>query len=674
MLLAVDDSDGNNNTVIAHNAPAATLQSEANESDVELEAETQKEAAEDGVAQDGAADFDAAAEKAVEVGGVWAAVEDEEEARSPPRPRARRRAAGKFLGPGTAAGPGPVPPRGSAGRPAAGESLGPGTAAAAAGAGRGGAARPVPGKSLAAAAATAAMRASAGPPAPGRSLAAAAAAAAVRGSAGGHPPAGGRGGGARKPFQRVFLRAPPKLPKADRRAMLRLRKELQISVQCGEQCAYPPVAAFEELGEVVPAYVLESLASHGIEAPMPIQAQALPVALCGHDVIGIAKTGSGKTLAYLLPAIVQIEAQEPLAKQAGTPIALVLVPVRELAVQIAEEARKLLQGSSAGRHPQGVKAACVYGGGSSNKGWQVDELRRGCHVLAATPGRLVDLISSDDVRLERVTYFVLDEADRMLECGFEDQVGSIASGIRPDRQTVFFSATWPESVQALAEKMCHCGAPPVLVSVGQQDQGGGPTTREGIVQEIVVFDQETWEQRDAAKQELLYNHLREVGSDPSFKALVFVSRKTLADELVNRLWKEGFRTDAMHGGRTQDKRLDVLDKFKKGETKLLVTTDVMGRGLDIPDISHVVCYDMGEVDDYVHRIGRTARGPYGQGHALTFFEYDWGWPMLASELIQVLEQAEQEVPIELRTIAQEVAAGKRKVKQDKKSAWSQGWG
>lgn len=270
------------------------------------------------------------------------------------------------------------------------------------------------------------------------------------------------------------------------------------------------------------------------------------------------------------------------------------------------------------------------------------------------------MLTSGNVSLERVTYFVLDEADRMLECGFGDQVNTIADDIRSDRQTVFFSATWPAEVQQLADKMCHGQAPPVQVSIGQNEQG--PATRDDIVQEVVVFEGGTWDERDLLKQDLLYAHLREVAASPAYKALVFVSRKNLADELVNALCSEGFEAQAMHGGRSQDSRLSILDDFKKDQVKLLVTTDVMGRGLDIPNISHVVIYDMGEIDDYVHRIGRTARGPYGQGHALTFFEYDKKWPRLAGQLCDVLRQSEQEVPPELANIAEEAVRGLRQAK------------
>lgn len=478
---------------------------------------------------------------------------------------------------------------------------------------------------------------------------------------------GGKGGGnaalfkskpGKKKFQRVFLERPKSLSKADKKAIEGMRKELEITVEGDKGDAFPPIVAFEELVGILPEYVLETLTEQGFEAPMPVQAQCMPLVLGGCDLIGIAKTGSGKTLAYLLPAMAHIEAQEPVERGTSAPICLILAPVRELAVQIADEAKKLLGRSDEGNHPEGIGAVAVFGGGSSNKGWQIQALREGPHIVAATPGRLVDLMEHGDIRMSRVTYLVLDEADRMLEEGFETQVGQICSQVRSDRQTLFFSATWPQAVKNLAAKMCQNKDEPARVTVGQSKHGI-PTTREDIVQEVVVFDQPSWEVRDRAKTELLYAHLYEILSVEEHKVLVFVSRKTLADELCNRLWEEGFKTHSMHGGRSQDSRLNILDGFKGGEYKLLVTTDVMGRGLDIPDISHVVVFDMGDIEDYVHRIGRTARGPYGKGHALTFFEYDRKWPHLAGQLVDVMNRAGQEVPEDLVRIAKEVQMGKR---------------
>jgi len=456
------------------------------------------------------------------------------------------------------------------------------------------------------------------------------------------------------PFQKAFLEAPEELGEGDANSMLESRGALDLSVEMPSQIAdvFPPITSFEDLQGILPDYAFQALPAMGIEAPMPIQAQAIPIALAGLDVVGIARTGSGKTLAYVLPALSHVEAQAPKAKGAGTPMVLILAPTRELAVQISDMVKAVTGFSTNGsNHPGGLTSAVLYGGGHGSKGWQVADCRKGGQILAATPGRLLDVMDSGEVSLERVTFFVLDEADRMLECGFEEQVGRIGRTIRRDRHTLFFSATWPPKVQHMAQLMCSSELPPVRIMAGQRQDGDGPTSREDILQEVVVFEQPTWEERDSAKQELLYAHLREVLSNESHKTLVFVGRKNLADTLASRLKSEGFRANVMHGGKSQDSRLATLEAFRNGEIQLLVTTDVMGRGLDIPGISHVVCYDMGDIEDYVHRIGRTARGPYGKGHALTFYEYDKKWPNLPRKLVAVLEQSGQEVPPELATLA-----------------------
>lgn len=210
----------------------------------------------------------------------------------------------------------------------------------------------------------------------------------------------------------------------------------------------------------------------------------------------------------------------------------------------------------------------------------------------------------------------------------------------------------------MAAKMCHSKTTPVRITVGQKEDGEGPSTRTDIVQEVLVFADQDWKARDRRKQQILNKHLRELLADSENKVLVFVNGKNLAWELGEQLCKEGFAADSMHGGRSQDVRLEVLARFKSGELRLIVATDVMGRGLDIPDVTHVVVFDMGDVDDYVHRIGRTARGISGRGgHSLTFFEFDPRWPNIAGELATVLEQAGQEVPEELRRIVDGVADG-----------------
>jgi len=459
---------------------------------------------------------------------------------------------------------------------------------------------------------------------------------------------------------------------ADNGEVDEVRRELKISIEDDPfgDCP-PPVSSFEEL-QGVPQIVLQNLWHCGFKAPMPIQAQAMPLVVMGRDVIGLAQTGSGKTLAFLIPFAVSLGAAvSDWRKQSWiTTSALVLAPTRELAVQISEEAQKIFNNSA-------VRVACVYGGG--NKWTQQSHLKNGVHLLVGTPGRLIDFADSDVVELRFVSYFVLDEADRMLDMGFHDDVVGIANRTRAQRQTLFFSATWNETVQGLAQSLCSKNSQPVRISYAQEDcrsaNGGNAKqqAREGIVQEVVVVDcpgsgGDRWAQQEAIKNEMLEEHIREVlqASDDN-KILVFVSQKTLADKVSQKLQEDGFKADAMHGGKSQDYRLWVLDQFRRGELRLLVCTDVLGRGIDIPSVSHVVIHEMGGIEDYIHRIGRTARGRDGHGHALVFFEYWDGAPQLAGELAAVLESSNQHVPEDLLRIAAEVSAGQRPVKE-----W--GWG
>lgn len=419
-----------------------------------------------------------------------------------------------------------------------------------------------------------------------------------------------------------------------------------------------PVKSFQEVG-VFPPYLLQALVDSERTKPMPIQAQALPIVLSGHDLIGIAKTGSGKTLAFLLPAIVHMEAQKPVPKFEASPIVLILAPTRELVQQIASEAGNLLINSAQGNHPGGLWAQEVYGGKQRQ-----DQLNKakGASLIAATPGRLTDFINTGEVALDRVTYFALDEADRMLDMGFQDEVQNFSNHIRADRHTLFFSATWPKHVQELANNLCQNSETPMIIRVGQTNGDGAGTTRSDIDQKVIVFDEYDWNARECRKKATLYSHLNEILKVESNKALVFVSSKVLADEVAQALSAQGFSTESMHGGRKQWDRDEILENFKRGQYRLLVATDVMGRGLDIPTITHVVIYDMGDIDDYIHRIGRTARGYSGlRGDALTLFEYNQKWPELAGLLCKVLEDSGQEPPTDLKRIAQEVENGERDV-------------
>jgi ATP-dependent RNA helicase DDX5/DBP2 len=297
--------------------------------------------------------------------------------------------------------------------------------------------------------------------------------------------------GKKEPFQRKFIETDG----GDVDEIWNLREELHIAVEGAAAEARAPITSFEELG-VLPDYVMQALRNSGRQTPMPIQAQALPIILAGLDIIGIAKTGSGKTLAFLLPAIVHMEAQKPLSQDDTTPIVLILAPTRELVAQIAEEAAKLLEHSTEGSHPRGIWAQEVYGG----KLRQAQLMKsKGAALIAATPGRLADFVNSGDMTLDRVTYFVLDEADRMLDMGFQEDIQNFSSSIRADRHTLFFSATWPTEVQELATSLCQNSQQPVIIKVGQRDNGAG-ATRADITQTVVVFDQWDWSERENAKK------------------------------------------------------------------------------------------------------------------------------------------------------------------------------
>lgn len=465
----------------------------------------------------------------------------------------------------------------------------------------------------------------------------------------------------RDPFQRVFLEPDPPSKEA-----VAQRLAMNVCVEESTGINVPaPIHNFEDLN-VLPEYVMWGLQAHGITAPMPVQSQGLPLILSGHDVIGIAQTGSGKTLAFLLPAVVHIEAQPPIAGRNAVPIALVLAPTRELAVQISDEAVKILRHSKEGSHPRGLWTACVYGGG--NKKEQMRNIMWGVHILVATPGRLLDFIASKVVSLRDVTYFVLDEADRMLDMGFQGDVATISDNVRPERQVLFFSATWSDSVQHLARGLCHHNSKPVRFSVGQssgveENRAHHAQARAEIVQEVIVVDYAgDWELQASKKRTVLDAYLQHILSESEDnKVLVFVSQKQLADDLCTQLWECGFQVGAMHGGKQQETRLRLLDEFRKGHLRMLVATDVLCRGIDIPHISHVVIYDMGTIEDYIHRIGRTARGVHGRGKAIVFFEYYSKEPQLAGELIEVLQSTGQEVPEELRQIAADVLAGRREI-------------
>ena len=396
-----------------------------------------------------------------------------------------------------------------------------------------------------------------------------------------------------------------------------VRRENGISILRGP--APKPVQTFEEAS--FPDYILSEVKHYGFKKPTPIQMQGFPVALSGKDVVGIADTGSGKTLAFLLPAIVHILAQEELRRGDG-PIALVLAPTRELAVQIQKEAEKFGKGSK-------IKTTCCYGGVS--RGPQARDLSYGVEICIATPGRLIDFIESGATNLKRVTYLVLDEADRMLDMGFEPQVRKIVRDIRDDRQTLMWSATWPKEIQSLARDLCR--EEPVHINIGSTEL----TASHNIKQTVEVVKE--WE-----KPERL-NKLMERIMDGRSKILIFTATKRGCDDLTRQLRQDGWPALSIHGDKSQQERDWVLQEFRDSKSPIMIATDVASRGLDVKDIVYVINYDLpNQIEDYVHRIGRTGRAG-AKGESFTFFTDDKA--KLARDLINIMKEAGQTVPDEL---------------------------
>ena len=349
------------------------------------------------------------------------------------------------------------------------------------------------------------------------------------------------------------------------------------------------------------------------------------MALSGLDMVGIAETGSGKTLAYLLPAIVHINAQ-PLLQPGDGPIVLILAPTRELAKQIDIECKKFGQSSR-------IKSTCIFGG--APRGGQINDLDRGVEICIATPGRLIDLLEQGVTNLQRVTYLVMDEADRMLDMGFEPQIRMIVSQIRPDRQTLMWSATWPRDVQTLARDFLR---DPIQVNIGSLDTTANPMVR----QCIHLCESER-------KRGRLHDLLTDAMRVPEPKVLIFVQTKRTADMLSHTLNLDGLPAGCIHGDKLQGERDHTMDAFRSGRTPVLVATDVAARGLDIKDIKHVINYDFPHsIEDYVHRIGRTGRaGASGVAHTLlTRDDYRH-----VSELIRVMRHAKQDIDPELERLA-----------------------
>ncbi len=353
---------------------------------------------------------------------------------------------------------------------------------------------------------------------------------------------------------------------------------------------------FSDLGLAEP--ILRALGDKGYADPTPIQRQAIPALLEGRDLLGIAQTGTGKTAAFSLPSLHRL-AEDPKGRQPASCRMLVLSPTRELAAQIADNMRGYAKFLN-------LSVQCIFGGVPPRK--HARALERGCDVLVATPGRLLDLIDQRALTLRDVEIFVLDEADQMMDLGFIHPLKRIANLLPKDRQSLFFSATMPKAIAKLGKQFIH---DPVRVEVAPQS-----TTAERVEQFATFINQ-------AEKQALLTLRLRDGLADGSIeRALVFTRTKHGADRVVRHLTAAGIPAAAIHGNKSQSQRTAALGGFRQGAVKVLVATDIAARGIDVSGVSHVFNFEMPNVaEQYVHRIGRTARAG-ADGIAISFVAPD----------------------------------------------------
>ncbi|KAL6472912.1 hypothetical protein MHYP_G00191000 [Metynnis hypsauchen] len=389
------------------------------------------------------------------------------------------------------------------------------------------------------------------------------------------------------------------------------------------------IMTFEEAG------LCESLSRNvsksGYVKPTPVQKHGIPIISAGRDLMACAQTGSGKTAAFLLPILQQLMSDGVAASkfsEVQEPEAIIVAPTRELINQIYLEARKFAYGTC-------VRPVVVYGG--INTGYTIREVLKGCNVLCGTPGRLLDIIGRGKVGLSKLRYLVLDEADRMLDMGFEPDMRKLVSSpgmpAKEERQTLMFSATYPEDIQRLAADFLKTDY--LFLAVGVV---GGACS--DVEQHIIQVDQ-------YSKREQLLELLKTTGTE---RTMVFVETKRTADFIATFLCQEKVPTTSIHGDREQREREKALGDFRSSQCPVLVATSVAARGLDIEHVQHVVNFDMpSSIDDYVHRIGRTGRCG-NTGRAVSFFNPESDTP-LARSLVKVLAGAQQEVPSWLEEIA-----------------------
>ncbi|KAG9051005.1 pre-mRNA processing RNA-helicase [Tulasnella sp. UAMH 9824] len=449
-----------------------------------------------------------------------------------------------------------------------------------------------------------------------------------------------------EPFRSNFYNVPPEIADMDEDQVELLRLALDSIKIRGVDCPRP-ITKWSHCG--LPASCLDVIKKLGYDGPTPIQSQAIPAIMSGRDVIGVAKTGSGKTMAFVLPLLRHIKDQRPLEPMEG-PMALIMTPTRELAVQIHRECKPFIKALN-------LRAVCAYGGSPIKD--QIAEMKKGAEIAVCTPGRLIDLLTANSGRvtnLKRVTYLVLDEADRMFDMGFEPQVMKIVNNIRPDRQTVLFSATFPKQMDSLARKILR---KPLEITVG------GRSVVAAEIEQIV----------EVRAEETKFNRLLEIlgqtyNEDKDARTIIFVDRQEAADNLLRELLRRGYVCMSLHGGKDQVDRDSTIADFKSGVVPILTATSVAARGLDVKQLKLVINYDApNHMEDYVHRAGRTGRAG-NKGTCVTFITPDQ--ERYSVDIYRALKASEAPIPEDVEKMANGFL---EKVKEGKvKSFASAGFG
>ena len=444
-----------------------------------------------------------------------------------------------------------------------------------------------------------------------------------------------------QPFKKNFYIEVKEISRMTPEEVSAYRKQLELKIH-GKDVP-KPVKSWHQTG--LTSKILETIKRLNYEKPMPIQAQALPVIMSGRDCIGVAKTGSGKTLAFVLPMLRHIKDQPPVVAGDG-PIGLIMAPTRELVQQIYSDIKKFGK-------VLGLRCVPVYGG--SGVAQQISELKRGAEIVVCTPGRMIDILCTSSgkiTNLRRVTYLVMDEADRMFDMGFEPQITRIVQNIQPDRQTVLFSATFPRQVEILARKVLN---KPVEIQVG-----GRSVVNKDITQLVEVRPEN---ERFLRLLEIL-GEWYEKG-----KILIFVHSQEKCDALFKDLLRHGYPCLSLHGAKDQTDRESTIADFKRNVCNLLIATSIAARGLDVKELELVINFDVpNHYEDYVHRVGRTGRAGR-KGCAITFISEEEA--RYAPDLAKALELSEHVVPNDLKALADSFMA---KVNQGLEQAHGTGYG